>query len=199
MSKGRLFILSGPSGSGKDTILGGVFQRLPEVRFSISCVSRPMRPGEQEGDKYHFVSREEFEQMIAEDGLLEHNCYVGNYYGTPKKPVEEAIRDGADMIVEIDVNGADQIRAKTENTVSIFILPPSVAVLRERLINRGSESPDKVEQRMKEALVEISRASDYDYIVVNDRLEDAIDDVVRIIEADRLSKERFDFANYGND
>lgn len=197
MNKGRLFILSGPSGSGKDTILGGVFTQMPEVRFSISCVTRPMRAGEQEGEKYHFMEKSVFEQMLTEDGFLEHNCYVGNYYGTPKAPVEKALRDGADMIVEIDVNGAAQIRQKMPQTVSIFIMPPSLEVLRERLVNRGTDNPKKIEERMQAALSEIARANEYDYIVINDDLQEAIDDTVTILKADRLRVDRCNLQKYG--
>ncbi len=192
MSKGRLFILSGPSGSGKDCIMKGVFERLPEIRFSISSITRAMRVGEVEGEKYHFISREEFEDLLSKDGFLEHNCYVGNYYGTPKAPVEQAIEDGADMMVEIDVNGAEQIRNKVADAVSIFIMPPSVEALRERLKGRGTEDEAKVQRRMEEALVEIARAKEYDFVVVNEdgQLEKAVEDVVKIIEADRLRVDR---------
>lgn len=190
MNKGRLFIISGPSGSGKDTVLKGVFEQCPEVRFSISSITRDMRPGEVEGEKYNFISREKFESMIANDELLEHNVFVGNYYGTPKAPVEKAVAEGSDMIIEIDVNGARQIREKLSGTVSIFIMPPSLEILKNRLSSRGTETAEAVEKRVGEALREIADAVNYDYIVVNDVLEDAVVQIVSIIKTDRLRTER---------
>ncbi len=190
MNKGRLFIVSGPSGSGKDTVLSKVFERLPQLKFSISSITRDMREGEVEGGKYHFISRAEFEQMIAEDALLEHNVFVGNYYGTPRKPVEDAIAAGFDMIVEVDVNGAAQIRAKMPEAVSVFIMPPSFEVLKKRLSGRGTETPQQVNDRLASAISEIEQAKNYDYIVVNDDLDAAVDDFVTVITADRFKTDR---------
>ena len=190
MSKGRLFIVSGPSGSGKDTVLAEVFKSRPELSFSISAITRPMRSGEHEGDKYHFISREEFERMISENALLEHNVFVGNYYGTPREPVERCIASGGDMIVEVDVNGAAQIRSKVSEAVSIFIMPPSLEVLRERLSGRGSESAEQVEKRLQSAVGEIARAGEYDYIVVNEQLGEAVSEVLTVISADRFRTDR---------
>ena len=190
MSKGRLFIVSGPSGSGKDTVLAEVFKSRPELSFSISAITRPMRSGEHEGDKYHFISREEFERMISENALLEHNVFVGNYYGTPREPVERCIASGGDMIVEVDVNGAAQIRSKVSEAVSIFIMPPSLEVLRERLSGRGTESAEQVEKRLQSAVGEIARAGEYDYIVVNEQLGEAVSEVLTVISADRFRTDR---------
>lgn len=190
MSKGRLFIVSGPSGSGKDTVLAEVFKSRPELSFSISAITRPMRSGEREGDKYHFISREEFERMISENALLEHNVFVGNYYGTPREPVERCIASGGDMIVEVDVNGAAQIRSKVSEAVSIFIMPPSLEVLRERLSGRGTESAEQVEKRLQSAVGEIARAGEYDYIVVNEQLGEAVSEVLTVISADRFRTDR---------
>ncbi len=190
MSKGRLFIISGPSGSGKDTILGEVFKKLPEIKFSISTITRPMRKGETEGEKYHFTTNDVFEKMIANDELLEHNSFVGNFYGTPKAPVENAINAGNDIIVEVDVNGAAQIREKVPECVSVFILPPSLEVLKARLNGRDTDSAEAVRKRLECALDEIKRAHEYDYIVVNDNISDAVSDVVGIIKLDRLRTDR---------
>lgn len=190
MNRGRLFLISGPSGSGKDTVLKGVFKKCPEIGFSISSITRPMRDGEIEGVKYNFISTEKFEDMIKNDELLEHNVYVGNYYGTPKAPVEKCLGEGRDMIVEVDVNGARQIREKVKDAVSIFIMPPSLSVLKERLSGRGTENEEAVNERITEALREIAVASDYDYIVVNDILEDAVNNVIGIIKADRFKTDR---------
>jgi len=190
MTKGRLIIVSGPSGSGKDTILQKVFERLPEIKFSISTITRAMRPGEVEGEKYNFVSREYFEDMIKNDLLLEYNNYVGNYYGTPKAPVDKAIAEGKEIIVEVDVNGARNIKKCREDAISVFILPPSYEELNRRLSARGTDAPEVIEKRMKAALDEIAEAVNYDYIVVNDDLNEAVEDFITIIRSDRLSIKR---------
>ncbi len=186
MSRGKLFIVSGPSGSGKDTVLKGVFEKHPEIRLSISSVTRGMRVGEKEGEKYHFISRDEFEQLLKDDMLLEHNVFVGNYYGTPKAPVEECLDNGGDMILEIDVNGASQVKAKMEDAISIFIMPPSFEELKRRLTGRGTETAEVVRQRLQAALGEIECAKNYDYIVVNDDLDEAVNDLLSIIISERL-------------
>lgn len=190
MSKGRLLIVSGPSGSGKDTILKKVFERMPEIKFSISSVTRPMRPGEVEGEKYNFVSLEYFEEMIRNDQLLEYNNYIGNYYGTPKAPIDEVIENGGEIVIEVDVNGQKNIKSRVDSALSIFIMPPSLEVLKARLKGRGTDSEEVINQRMVSALAEVACAKDYDYIVVNDDLEEAVNDFVNIIRSDRLSLER---------
>ncbi|MBE6728589.1 MAG: guanylate kinase [Ruminococcaceae bacterium] len=190
MNKGRLFIVSGPSGSGKDTVLTKVFERKPDIAFSISSITRDMRDGEVEGQKYHFISREEFEKMITDDALLEHNVYVDNYYGTPRKPVEDCINLGGDMIVEVDVNGAAQIREKMPEAVSVFIMPPSFEVLKERLSGRGTETAEQIAERLANAVGEIARSVEYDYIVVNDVLDDAVEDLIAIMRIDRFKADR---------
>lgn len=192
MSKGRLFIISGPSGCGKDTVMAEVFKAEPDLRFSISTITRQMRDGEVEGGKYHFIARDEFESLLAQDAFLEHNIYLDNYYGTPRGPVEQAIRDGADILVEVDVNGARQIREKIPDAVSVFILPPSLAVLRKRLSGRGTENAESLEQRLNEAIREIKCAKEYDYAVVNDDLPVAVQDFLAILRSDRC---RFDRLN----
>ncbi len=189
MSKGRLVIISGPSGSGKDTILKKALKILPEIKFSISSITRPMREGEVQGEKYNFISKEAFEDMIKNDMLLEYNNYVGNYYGTPKAPVEKVINEGGEIILEIDVNGQKNVKEKIDSALSIFIMPPSIEVLRARLSGRGTDSPEVIEKRMKTALYEIECAKNYDYIVINDDLDKAVEDFVAIIKADRLNRE----------
>lgn len=186
MSEGRLYILSGPSGSGKDTILSEVLQRDDHLALSISSITRAMRPGEKEGEKYHFVSREDFLSMLEKEELLEHNCFCGNYYGTPKKPVLEHLKNGDDVILEIDVNGAQTVRQKMPEAVSIFVMPPSYHELCRRLRGRKTDDEAVIQKRLKSALDEIARATEYDYIVVNDKLDLAIEDVLHIIKADRL-------------
>lgn len=190
MNKGGIFVVSGPSGSGKDTLLSELFKKCPEIKFSISSVTRPMRAGEKEGEKYNFISRKEFEEMLQRDELLEHNVYVGNYYGTPKTPVLNASKNGEDIIIEVDVNGAKQIREKLPQAVSIFIMPPSFAELEKRLSGRGTETEEVIAERMNSALFEIERATEYDYIVVNDDIDTAVDDIIQIISGSRLMLKR---------
>jgi len=196
MSKGKLIIFSGPSGSGKDTLLAKLFERHPEIKLSISSITRPMREGEVEGQKYHFISREEFEDRLSKDEFLEHNVYVNNYYGTPKQPVFDAIEKGEDIILEIDVNGAALVREKMKDAISIFIMPPSYEELKRRLTGRGTDSIEVINQRLSAALSEIERANEYDYIVTNDIVDRAVDDILHIILANRLTLDRQkDFIN----
>ena len=187
MNKGSVFIISGPSGSGKDTLLVRLFEKCPELKFSISSITRDMRVGEVEGEKYNFISREKFEKMIEEDMLLEYNCYVGNYYGTPKEPVVRATEEGFDIVIEVDVNGAANIRKKLPEAISIFIMPPSFEELERRLTGRGTDSKEVIAKRMESSLGEIKRAVEYDYIVVNDDISTAVDDIISIINASGLT------------
>ena len=190
MSKGGVFVVSGPSGSGKDTVLKGLFAENPDIVFSISSITRAMRPGEKEGEKYNFISREHFEEMIKNDLLLEHNVFVGNYYGTPRIPVEKAVSEGKDIIIEVDVNGAEQIRRKLPEAVTVFIMPPSFEELKRRLVGRGTESEELIEKRLRSALDEIKRAEEYDYIIVNDDAAAASQSLMSVIKACRLKTER---------
>ena len=190
MSKGGVFVVSGPSGSGKDTVLKGLFAENPDILFSISSITRAMRPGEREGEKYNFISREHFEDMIKNDMLLEHNLFVGNYYGTPRVPVEKAVSEGKDIIIEVDVNGAAPIRKKLHEAVTVFIMPPSFAELKRRLVGRGTEAEELIEKRLQSALDEIRRAEEYDYIIVNDDAATASQSLMSVIKSCRLKTER---------
>ncbi|MBQ2675856.1 MAG: guanylate kinase [Clostridia bacterium] len=192
MSKGQLYIFSGPSGSGKDTVLKQLLSGREDVKLSISSITRPMRVGEVEGEKYNFISREKFEQMLKNDELLEHNVYVGNYYGTPKKPVEQWCEQGYDVILEIDVNGALKVMEKRPDAISVFIMPPSMSVLHQRLSGRGTEDEETVKSRLKIAVEEISKAVNYDYIIVNDTVEQAVKDFDAIIRANALLKDKME-------
>lgn len=182
MNKGKIFVISGPSGSGKDTLMAEIFKKRPDIKFSISSITRPMRVGEVEGQKYNFISREKFEEMLEKDMFLEHNEFVGNYYGTPKQPVLDAADNGFNILIEVDVNGADQIRAKLPQALSIFIMPPSVEVLMQRLSGRGTETEDIIAKRMESALSEMARSKEYDYIVINDDIQTAVDEIIAIID-----------------
>lgn len=190
MSKGGVFVVAGPSGSGKDTLFKELFKRKPEIKFSISSITRPMRVGEVEGEKYNFITREKFLNMLENDELLEYNEYIGNYYGTPKAPVIAAIEKGEDILIEVDVNGAKSICEKLPEAVTVFIMPPSYKELKRRLSGRGTETQELIDKRMKEALNEIARATEFDYIVVNDNIDIAVDDIIEVISSSRLMKKR---------
>ena len=190
MNKGGVFIVAGPSGSGKDTLFKELFKKRPDIRFSISSITRPMRVGEVEGEKYNFITREKFESMLENDELLEYNVYIGNYYGTPTGPVIDAVEKGQDILIEVDVNGAKAIREKMPEAVSIFIMPPSYAELKRRLSGRGTESEEVIEKRMHESLSEIKRADEFDFIVVNDDINKAVDDLIEVITSSRLMLKR---------
>ena len=181
--KGKLFVLSGPSGVGKNTILNRVIAASDHVRYSVSATSRQSRPGEVDGSSYYFVTRERFEEMIAAGELLEHACYAGNYYGTPLRPVEEALARGESVVLEIDVQGGFQIREQIPEAHLVFIEPPSLEVLESRLRGRGTDSEESIAVRMKNAQVELSHKMEYDKQFVNDDLEACTDELVAYIES----------------
>lgn len=190
MGKGLLVVVSAPSGGGKGTILKELFARNDNLRLSVSATTRTPRPGEENGKQYYFMSREEFEGMIREGKMLEHAQYVGNYYGTPRGPVDKWIGEGRDVILEIEVQGGAQVKKLMPECVSVFILPPSMAVLAERLRGRGTEDEETVLKRLETARQEIPCAKDYDYVVFNDRLEDAVEDILTILRAEKLKYSR---------
>lgn len=188
MNKGTLIIVSAPSGCGKGTILAEILKD-DSFYYSVSATTRSPRPGEKDGVNYHFLTREQFEEKIASDGMYEYAEYCGNYYGTPKDKVLEKIDEGKNVILEIEVQGAMQIMEKCPEALSVFIAPPSVAELRNRLVKRGTESTEVIEKRVSEAAHEISFAQKYDYIIINDDLKTAIKDFIAVTRAHSLKAE----------
>ena len=181
MSKGILLVLSGPSGSGKGTILGEYGKNHP-LYFSVSNTTRAPRPGEIDGVHYHFISREEFERKIAAGGMLEYAQYCDNYYGTPRDKVEEQTEKGVNVMLDIETQGAMNVRAACPEAVLCFVVPPSMEVLRHRLTHRGTEDEETVNKRLTQALNEIRLIDKYDFVVINDALEDAVADFSEIVE-----------------
>lgn len=187
--KGGVFIFSGPSGCGKSTVLGEVLDRLEHSYFSVSDTTRKPRIGEQDGVNYHFIEREEFIDLISKDEFLEHAEYVGNFYGTPKTPIEEHVEAGDDVILDIEVQGALQVMKKRPDAVSIFIAPPSLEELEERLRNRGTDNEDKIQGRMARAREEMLLIPNYDYVVINDDVSKAVNEILEIIKKTKSERE----------
>lgn len=192
MSKGTLFIVSGPSGCGKGTVLAEILKQ-DNVYYSVSATTRAPRPGEINGVNYHFLSKDEFERLIENGGMLEYANYCGNYYGTPKKPVEDMLTEGKNVILEIEVQGALKVMEKCPEAVSVFILPPSLKELRRRLHKRGTETEEVIEKRIGEAAGEIRKAVNYDYVMINGELEIAVSDLLSIINSQKLKKENSEY------
>lgn len=178
---GRLYVIAAPSGAGKTSLVRALTERHPDLRFSISCTTRPQRPAEQEGRDYFFVTREEFQRRIASGEFLEHAQVFGNYYGTPRSQVEALLASGRDVILEIDWQGARQVRAALPECQSIFILPPSTAELERRLRGRATDSDAVIERRLKDACSDMSHWQEFGYIVVNDDFGRALDDLEAIV------------------
>lgn len=185
MSKGLLIVVSGPSGAGKGTICKELLKRRPEINLSVSATTRGPRDGEKEGVNYFFKERGEFERMLEEDAFLEHAEVYGNYYGTPKGYAMEKINRGEDILLEIDIQGALQVKEKYPDGVFIFILPPSLQELKERIIGRGSETQESLVRRYGAAKDEIQYAFKYDYGVVNQTVDVATDQVESILSSER--------------
>lgn len=186
MSKGLLLVVSAPSAGGKGTILKELFQRNENLRMSVSATTRQPRAGEEHGKHYYFISREEFQQLIDSGKMLEYAEYVGNLYGTPKGPVDQWLDEGHDVVLEIEVQGGAQIKKIVPDCVSVFITPPSLEVLEKRLRGRGTEEEGTILKRLATARQELTQAGNYDYVVVNDRLEDAVDDMLAILRSEKL-------------
>lgn len=189
-STGTLYIISAPSGAGKSSLVKALIDIEPQIRVSVSHTTRAMRPGEENGVHYHFVEREEFVKMIEHGDFLERAEVFGNLYGTSQSYLQQTLDEGHDLILEIDWQGAEQVRKLMPQARSIFILPPSQQALRERLDKRGQDSAEIIDGRMREAVSEMSHYVDYDYLIINDDFAKALDDLKAIFHASRLQQKR---------
>lgn len=184
MQKGKTFIISGPSGVGKSTVLRALLERKRDIYFSVSATTRDPRPGEIDGIHYHFLTMDTFQERIAKDAFLEYAEYVGNFYGTPMKNIDVAMSRGQDVILDIEIQGAIQVTSKRPEVVRIFIAPPSWSELERRLTERGTDTEDKIQKRLVRAKVEFQTAHTYDYFVINDSVESAVNELTAIITAE---------------
>jgi len=187
-----VFIISAPSGSGKSTLVGQLMTRVPRLRFSVSYTTRPLRGQEKDGHDYHFISREEFERRLADDEFLESAEVFGNYYGTHRSELDRAKSEGVDLVLDIDVQGARQLKGRISGGVSIFILPPSRQILEQRLRARSQDSEQVIERRLREAAEEIRNYSQYDYVLVNREVAASVDTLVSIVLSARSRRERME-------
>lgn len=191
MNRGLLIVLSGPSGVGKGTVCAALRRKLPELTYSVSATTRSPRTGEVDGVNYFFKSREQFKDMIERDALLEYAEYVGNYYGTPRDFVEQTLSEGKDIILEIEVQGAVKVREKFPEGILVFLLPPSLRELKDRLTGRGTESQATIDHRLSVAVQEMNLLEHYDYAVVNDEIDTACRRIESILIAEHCKRERF--------
>ena len=194
--KGKLIVISGPSGAGKSTVVNTAIRGREDMCFSTSVTTRSPRPGEVDGRDYFFITPERFREMVERNELLEHAEYVAHSYGTPRAYVEQQMDKGFNVILDIEVQGARQVREKMEEAVLVFILPPSMEELRRRLENRGTDSTDVIEARLIRAREELKEAPLYDYVIVNDKLEEAASEFAAILKAERCrTAQRLQFIN----
>jgi guanylate kinase len=180
----RVFVITGPSGVGKGTLIRGLMERLPELELSVSATTRAPRAGERDGVDYHFLTREEFERRVAAREFVEHADYAGRSYGTLRSELEERVRAGAPVVLEIEVQGARQVRRSLPEAVQVFIAPPSLDALRTRLIGRGTDDPEEVERRLRVAAQELTAQPEFAHVVINDRLQDALEQLTAVVAAE---------------
>ena len=190
MTLGTLYIISAPSGAGKTSLVKQLISQLTELTVSISHTTRPIRSGEIDGQDYYFVSVAEFQTMLDKKAFLEHAQVFDNFYGTAQDTVERNLRQGLDVILEIDWQGARQIKALLPDSISIFILPPSIAMLQQRLTGRGQDDETVIARRMRDAVAEMRHCNEFDYVIVNDVFEQALTELTHIIMAHRLTQQR---------
>jgi len=179
----RVFVITGPSGVGKGTLIRGLMERLPELELSVSATTRAPRPGERDGVDYHFLTPEEFDRRVAQGDFVEHADYAGRRYGTLRSELEGRLAEGVPVVLEIEVQGARQVRAAMPEAVQVFIAPPSLAALRTRLVGRGTDDPEEVARRLEVAEQELTAQPEFAHVVVNDRLDEALDRLVEIVRA----------------
>ena len=184
--KGRLIVISGPSGAGKSTVVFKAIRDRQDFCFSTSVTTRAPRPGEVDGREYFFTDRERYDQMVLQDELLEHAEYVSNGYGTPRFFVEQKLSEGMNVVLDIEIQGARQVREKMPEAVLVFVIPPSMEELRRRLVGRGTDSPEAIEGRLLRAREEYAEADFYDYLIVNDDADEAAADFSAIVRAEHL-------------
>jgi guanylate kinase len=177
----RVFVITGPSGVGKGTLIRGLMERLPKLQLSVSATTRAPRPGERDGIDYHFLSREEFDRRVAEGDFVEHADYAGRSYGTLRSELEDRVAAGVPVVLEIEVQGARQVRAAMPEAAQVFIAPPSLDALRTRLIGRGTDDAGEVERRLQVAEQELTAQPEFGYVVVNDRLDEALRQLTAIV------------------
>ncbi|MGL4990400.1 MAG: guanylate kinase [Sarcina sp.] len=189
-NRGILIVISGPSGAGKGTICKALLEKHKEILLSVSATTRSPREGEIDGINYHFMRKEDFIEKVEENDFLEYAQVYGNYYGTPKSNVEKILESGTDVILEIDIQGALKVKEQSEEGVFIFILPPSMEELKQRIIKRGSETPESLMTRFKSAYKEINYVSKYNYAVVNDTVENAVEKIESILLAEKCRVDR---------
>jgi guanylate kinase len=195
-ARGDLLIVAAPSGAGKTSLVNALLEADERLSLSVSHTTRPARSGEREGEHYHFVGTGEFDRLVAENAFLEHAVVFGNRYGTHAGMLHDTLEQGLDVILEIDWQGAQQVRAKFANCHSIFILPPSLDELRQRLSRRATDSTEVIEGRMQQARSEMSHWAEFDYLVINDRFETALADLAAIVRSLRLGRQRQQQVNH---
>jgi guanylate kinase len=189
IDRGNIFVVAAPSGAGKTSLVNALIETTASAHLSVSHTTRGPRPGEENGKHYHFVERSEFEEMRRSNQFLEHAEVFGNLYGTSRQTVQDQIDNGCDVILEIDWQGARQVKTAMPGAIGIFVLPPSRKTLQQRLLSRGQDSADTIDHRMAESCDEISHFEEFDYIVVNDQFENALNDLICIVRSARLQRE----------